>query len=279
MTVRSLPRSTLVALIGLWAALTLPVTASAQGFLFGDAFGLTCGLSNSEPTPIATSDSGPFKLASLNVATAILADDDRDGKTKVSHTVTMRVFDQKGSLDWKAPPYKLTSDEFALPLNGPGYDRVTPAVFPDVTSHLAVEPPFGFECIGVGTAIHNGKYYVVMAIGTTASDGTAVAPEDLSRVDLVVMNADNGSIVHTHKIRPKRGWFLSGLVGGATIFDTDRDDNSEVVISRVRGLEGGVKAEFLYEIFNLINGSREQRFKITQSNNQTNANPELPFAE
>ena len=38
MTVRSLPRSALVALFGLWAALTLPVTASAQGFLFGEFF-------------------------------------------------------------------------------------------------------------------------------------------------------------------------------------------------------------------------------------------------
>ena len=275
----SLPRGGLAALIGLWAALALPATASAQGFLLGEAFGLTCGFANGEPTPIATSDSGPFKLASLNVSTAILADDNSNGKTKVSHSVTLRIFDQKGALDWKAPTYKLTSDEFAFPINGPGYDSVTPAVFPDVTSHLAVQPPFGFECIGVGTAVHNGKYYVLMAVGTTASDGTAVAPKDLSRVDLIVMNADNGSIVHTHKIRPKKGWFLSGLVGGATIFDTDRDDNSEVVISRVRGLNGGVKAEYLYEIFNLINGTREQRFKITQSNSQTNANPELPFAE
>ena len=279
MTQRFLPRSSLVALIGLWAAFALPTTASAQGFLLGDAFGLTCGLPNGEPTPIATSETGPFKLASLNVTTAILADDDNDGKTKVSHTVTIRVFDQSGKLDWKAATYKLTSDEFALPLNGPGYDSVTPAVFPDVRSHLAVQPPFGFECIGVGTAVHNGKRYVLMAVGTTASDGTAVAPKDLSRVDLVVMNADNGSVVYTHKIRPKKGWFLSGLIGGATIFDTDRDDNSEVVVSRVRGLDGGVKAEFLYEVFNLVNGSREQRFKITQSNNQTNANPELPFAE
>ncbi len=277
MTLTTIVRGRLAALALTGIALTAPAAAGAQTFGLGLGFEFLCGLGHSEPVPLSVEENGPVRLASLNATTEILEDSDFDGATQVKKVVSLRVFDIQGNLEWKAGPYSLTSREFANSLNFPGFDGVTPAIVPDTSTHLAVFPPFGTECTGVGAAVHGGNSYVLLTIGTVASAGTAEAPEDLSKVDLLVFNASNGNLVQKHKIRPQNGWFLSGY-GGPIVFDADGDGNSEVIVARVRGLPNN-RAEFKYEMFNLVNGTRERRAKIIQSNVETNANPEFPVQQ
>jgi hypothetical protein len=269
------PRSCFVALCLSACALAAPATAGAQSLPFGLGFGLICGLGHSEPVPLQVEENGPLRLASMNATTRILADTDFDGATSVQQTVSLRLFDLQGNLEWKAGPFVLKSFEFASSLNFPGFDGVTPApgALPDTSSHLAVFPPFGTECNGVGVAVHNGQRYVIMTMGTVASAGTAEAPQDLSKVILYVFNASNGNLVRKHKVVPRDGWFLSGF-GGPAVLDADGDGNSEVVVARVRGLSNN-RAEFLYESFNLVTGNREQRTRIVQKDKEANENPEF----
>jgi hypothetical protein len=277
MTFTAILRGQLAALLLTGAALAVPAAAGAQTFSLGLGFELFCGLGHSEPTPLPLEENGPMRLASINATTRILEDSDFDGATQVKKTATLRVFDLQGNLVWKAGPYSLTSFEFANPLNFPGFDGVTPSVLADTSTHLAVYPPFGAECTGVGFGVHNGTPYVLMTLGTIASSGTAEEPEDLSKIDLYVFDADNGSLVQKHKIRPQNGWFQSGY-GGPIVLDADGDGNSEVIVARVRGLPNN-RAEFRYDMFNLINGNRERRAKIIQSNDETNDNPEFPVQQ
>ena len=254
-------------------ALGMPTVASAQNFNFGLGFFSFCGLSHSEPFALPVKNDGSLSFASINHINTIQLADSSSGRSTVLQNVTLRIYDADGTLDWKAGPFYLKSNPFVSPLNLPGFEGVVPAVFPDVTSHLAVFPAFGGECVGAGVVESGGKRYVVLSVGTAASEGTARAPVDLSKINLYVFNAANGNRVFTHKIRPRNGWFLSAL-GGPNIVDYDGDGSQELVIARVKGLANN-KAQFQYDVINIANGNQLQRTNIYQTNNEKNENPEL----
>ena len=252
-------------------ALSMPTVASAQNFNFGLGFFSFCGLSHSEPFALPVKNDGSLSFASLNhINTIQLAN--QSGRSTVLQNVTLRIFNADGTLDWKAGPFFLKSNPFVSPLNLPGsFEGVVPAVFPDVTSHLAVFPAFGGECVGAGVVESGGRRYVVLSVGTAASEGTARAPVDLSKINLYVFNAANGNRVFTHRIRPVNGWFLSAL-GGPNIVDYDGDGSQELVIVRVKGLRNN-KAQFRYDFVNIATGELLERTSLFQTNNEKNENP------
>jgi hypothetical protein len=203
------------------------------------------------------------ELVVTSIQETIQADADMDDLSVVRAAVSVQVLNRTGGEEWRSDKLILFSPDLATVLLGGGLFPDT-YFFPGLTSNTFNTLLFsgGYTCYGTAFAVEaNGSKYLAVAIGFIAQDGDDESTGvDESRVNVWILNGDDGSTVHVHELRPRGGRYLSAVtLSGIGPVDSDADD--DLVAAWVVPLgDGGYKLR--YETYNILTGVLEDKFDV-----------------
>lgn len=207
------------------------------------------------------------ELIVMNVGELLLADNDMDDLRALRSSVTVRVLDRSGNIQWSSPLLRLFSKDSAIFLDGGGFVPDS-FFFPGIGSDTYAATLFfgGAVCYGSVYAVEASgqKYLAVMIAYLTQSGEDESTAVDESLASVWILNRNTGAIVHQHNLRSKPGRFFAGATISG-IGDVDGDSNDELVAAWAQPFGGGTY-KMLYETYNVLNGTLEDRFTFFTKN-------------
>jgi len=257
-------------LLGLVAtvALTLSGPAAAQGVFFDGLTYIPLCIGPSIGPVLANLDGDDLaEILVPNVVVTIQPDGDTDGLAEVDQKVSLKAFEQNGNEKWFRQNLTTLSNDVVIAQ--PFVDLLLVGTTFEVPARMLGLFTLGVECISVGVAEVNGKRYVTVAVGISAAEGDPQNGEDLSKINLWVLDAATGVVVFKHTIRPRGSRFWSTISSG--VFDPDGDGNDEFV-SVYAKLNSEETIEWKAFIFDLLNGQKERDVIFFQRNSFENLN-------
>lgn len=203
------------------------------------------------------------EIVVTNIRETVLADADADDLSVVRSEVNVQLLDRTGSQIWRSDPLIVFSPDLATVISGGGIVPDT-YFFPSITA-LTFNTFFfsgGFTCYGTAFAVEaGGQKYVATTTGFIAQTGDdELTGVDESRVNVWILNAATGAVVHEHRLRPRAGRFLSTItLSGIGPIDGDADD--ELVVGWVEPRGNGAY-KLRYETYNILTGALEENFDV-----------------
>jgi hypothetical protein len=202
------------------------------------------------------------ELIATTVNETVAADTDQDGFSVVRSVQTVQVLDRSGNQQWKSVQLRLNSPDLATAF--PGF-----YILEGIGSSTPLYPVYagGFTCYETIFAVEaaGSKYVAVVAGFLTQSGFDEATAVDESRVNVWILDAATGAIVHLHRIRARANRFLGGIfLSGIGGVDGDQDD--ELVIAWAFPRAGAGAYKIVYETYNILNGTLEDRFNTVVKN-------------
>jgi hypothetical protein len=236
------------------AALLVSGPAMAQGVFFdGLTFIPLCSGPVVGPA-LANLDGGDeAELLVPNLVTTLQQDADVDGLAEVDQKLSLKAFDQNGAQLWVRQNLTTISNDVAIAQ--PFLDTVLIGTVFDVPDRMLGLFTFGIECFNVGVAQVGANRYVTVAVGISAAEGNPQTGQDLTKINVWVLNAATGAVVFKHTIRPRGSRFWSAVSSG--VFDPDGDGDDELV-SVYAKLNNPETIEWKAFIFDLESGQKER---------------------
>lgn len=241
------------------ATLLLSNTALAQ-VPFDDFYNLIC-LGPAEGPVLANID-GDAKLEILrpNITSTILQDVDTDNLAEADLEVSVKALEQNGNEKWNRKSLTIKTNDVAMA--NPFFGAVLVGVTYQPPDQMLGLLGFNTECLGLGVAEVGNKKYVMVSLGIAAVEGMGTTYEDFTKINVWILDAATGAVVHKHTIRPRtnRMWvdFSSG------VFDVDGDGDDELV-SIYAKLTSEEQIEWKALVFNLLTGQKKSESVVFQN--------------
>jgi len=239
----------------------MTMTSGAQAQFFGILGGFLCGEPNTTPSPIHVTDSAGLRILTASTTTTVLTEKENNLR-KLQHRVMLTSRDPSSKVLWTRNFFVKSRGVAQVFMGIPGWQW---GHFFDLDNRDA-SPVFLFnqECLGMGLAKSGGKKYITVALGTQSAKGTPASGEDLTLINIYVLNKDTGNIVKIFRPRPQKGRYFLAFDSG--IFDIDNDGNDELVLTSVKFSGGPIRYDFVMEYYNLITGVKENTIRTNQIN-------------
>lgn len=247
---------------GLLIAVTLCVSgpAAAQGVFFDGLTYIPLCIGPVVGPVLANIDgTDEAELLVPNSVTTLMPDDNTNGLASADQKLTIKAFNQNGTELWVRKNLTTVSNDVAVAQ--PFLDTVLVGTLFEVPDRMLGLFGIGIECLYVGAAQVGNTRYVTVAIGISAAEGNLQTGQDLTKVNVWVLNAATGAVVFKHTIRPRGSRFWSAVSSG--IFDPDGDGDDELV-SVYAKLNNPESIEWKAFIFDLENGQKERELIFFQ---------------